>query len=166
MEKREKAESRMDDARWIEMRTQELHATMHMLPVDPLHIPQEYIPNGIEYCWFRHFIKGAEPDYYRESQARGMGYTPVTPERNPRLAKRFLVDGENQLKNCIEHRGLVLYEIPKVFVDARRKKMAEEEYNRITSMDSLKNALAGAGVPSMPGVVFGNQTTTSLSFGG
>lgn len=154
--------SKIESARRAEARAAELKPAFNMLAIDKLYVPPEIVPFGWTYYWIRVGYRN-EPDYDNECASLEKGYTPVPLDRHPQLARRYNKGALAHMEGCIIKQGLMLCEIPTSIDNERRKKAAEAEFDRVTSLQTLKNNLGGDSI--MPGQIFSAQVSQSMAFG-
>lgn len=145
-------ESRVAD----DSRDSEIRALLNMEYLDPLHIPEDKIPEGKEYYWVRKSVNGEE-DPHRMIEMARKGWTPVPADRHPEMQLQDFFGTLAHMKGYIVHKGLILCERPKEYGDIERRKREKRNYEILTSMPGTENFM---GEPTIP-VKSTHETYTS-----
>lgn len=157
--KRPKKE-RMQETRDFDTRDNHLRAIMDMDFANPMHIPRELIPEGIEYYWARVSFAGQD-DHGRLIELRRRGWTVVPADRHPELVFTDPLQRNTHMNGYIHHKGAILVERRKELCDAERRMINERNYKDQHSMPGTENYM---GDPTMP--VRNDSQTYFGGFGG
>jgi hypothetical protein len=150
--------TRMDEARRLEERINEMKPQFNMDYKDPLHI---IAPEGWTYMWVRIGFRDG-PDSNRETEMMAKGWTPVPADRHPEKMTKNLL-GQTQEHNFIVDRGLLLCEMPTVFVEMERDKLNKHNIELMRSMPGLNNNLLGN--KAMPVTTKGSELKVRREYG-
>lgn len=123
-------DSRFEEDRALDTRIAEFKNYLQMDYHDPLYIPPEEIPPGVEYYWVRDSFYGV-PDYNRIVELKRKQWTPVPATRHPDLiVNQYYGPERAHLEGLIHNKGAILMERPLVFrgieEDVREAKLKKE----------------------------------------
>ncbi len=158
-ERREESHDRLsrdDESRRLQERIHELNDSFDMSWKDPYYIDPAKIPYGWEYAWMRESIRG-EPDDSRMAEVKSDGWTLVPASRHPEKGFTDFLGRTSHLSGYCYHKGLVLFERPKVFGDKIR---AEEEKNNLRLINGLAGTEGLQGKAGMPMKIYANPEAT------
>ncbi len=152
MEDKKADKARVQDTRNAEKRDKELRAILNMKYQDPLFVPPEIIPDGMEYYWVRESYMG-QVDTFRMVEMKRKGWSPVPAERHPELVFEDFFGNLSHVKGYIYQKGLILCERPIEYGKIEREQIDRTNYEIMTSMPGTENFL---GEPTMPGTSHGH----------
>ena len=131
--------NRFDTSRAMQARENMKRGEQHMDWRDPLHIPQHYIPAGMEYRWINDTVMG-DATRSNMATAAGSGWTPVPADRHPDLYQQTFLDRQPELRHVIHRKGLILceneLEVTKVIGAAAQKRSVDELSRVDKSLDN------------------------------
>lgn len=153
--------SREAATRNMSMRDAEIRSQLAMSYADPLHIPPEIVPDGVDYHWGRDTYRN-EPDPARLMVLEQRGWTVVPSDRHPQFSRKRQDERDRHLDGYVHYKGLILMERPKRWGEIEHEMEAEACYESMVGLPGM-NTMHSEDYSRM-GVrtkAFANQTSTS-----
>lgn len=146
---------RLEESRGLDIRDiDSFQNVLNMKAVSPFYFHPSIVPHGMEYAWKRVEYAGIT-DYNNFSEALRMRWKPVPAERHPDLTFGSYQKEDSPWKQYIYRLGQVLMERETEYCQLERKSYQDKSQRQITSIPASE---ALTGTPSMPMVVYQNQT--------
>lgn len=123
---------------------------------DPLHIPEEIVPEGMDYSWATVSVL-REPRPGRMIGLRRVGWEIVPAERHPELCFAEASKDSIATTGHIERTGLVLIERPTEYGDLEKRLRAEKDLKDLLNLPGTHNFMGEDGIPGT------NQSYTALT---
>jgi|SRR5882724_2898550 len=138
--------NRFEETRAFDEREAHKRAVMSMNGSDPLYIDPEIIPAGTEYRWIRESVQN-QPDTARMVATRRKGWMPVPAARHPDMVFKDFFGRLDHMSNYIFHSGLVLCERAEELGKLEMERIANHNYQVMTSMPGTDNFMGEPGIP-------------------
>lgn len=138
--------NRIEESRAMELHEQHKRAVMNMEYDNPLYIPIDDIPQGMEYRWIRESY-GNIPDPSRMVDCTKKGWTPVPGDRHADMCTQDIFGRTSHMKSYVFYKGLVLCERSAELGKLEREKFAKMNYINLTSLQGTNNYM---GEPTIP----------------
>lgn len=130
--------SREAATRNMSMRDADIRQQLAMSYSDPLHIPPEIIPEGVDYHWGRDTFRN-EVDPGRLMTLEQRGWTIVPGDRHPQFSRKRQDERDRHMDGYVHYKGLILMERPKRWGEIEREMEAEACYEAMVGLPGMNS---------------------------